>query len=260
MLVTKTEPDNADTGNTGTLDGYKEMAADGWCNLEKFRRRIDPLKPDRPPAPVELAQPTAMEIMKALSPQSDLRYELQIEVRTNGAAMYQPVEKVPEMFSRIVNYRQPNERRSFDLRVSWRFNAATANEYGRHAYADMPPQYQAMESIREKTSIQLAEAFKTNLATRAPLSRNDTSNKAAAIEHAYRQGEIDKGVAMVELMTLQDNQSQDFYGRVIDQLGQPVIGAAVTVEISVSVGRGGTQKTQTDAEGNFQFTGLRGSP
>ena len=26
VLVTQTDPDNADTGNTGTLDGYKDMA------------------------------------------------------------------------------------------------------------------------------------------------------------------------------------------------------------------------------------------
>jgi uncharacterized GH25 family protein len=80
----------------------------------------------------------------------------------------------------------------------------------------------------------------------------------AAIEHTYRQGEMDKGVAMAEMMTLQDNQSQDFYGKVIDQYGHPVTEANVSAEINLTFGRGGTQKTQTDANGLFQFTGLRG--
>jgi hypothetical protein len=80
----------------------------------------------------------------------------------------------------------------------------------------------------------------------------------AAIEHAYRQGEIDKGVAMAEMMTLQDNQSQDFYGKVIDQSGQPVVGAEVKLQVNLDFGRGGIYKTNADASGCFQFTGLRG--
>ena len=122
----------------------------------------------------------------------------------------------------------------------------------------MPAAYRAIQSLMEKTSVQLAETFKAKLATNPPLSRTDTSNTMAAIEHAYRQGEMDKGVAMAEMMTLQDNQSQDFYGKVIDQYGHPVTEANVSAEINLTFGRGGTQKTQTDANGLFQFTGLRG--
>ena len=42
VLVTHTSPDNADTGDTGTLDGDKDMSGDGWNNSEKFRCRADP--------------------------------------------------------------------------------------------------------------------------------------------------------------------------------------------------------------------------
>ncbi len=258
VLVTKTEPDEADTGNTGVLDGYKEMTADGWSNLEKFRRRSNPLKPAHPPATVELRKPTGIEIMKAISPQSDLCYELLLEIKTNDTAGFQPAEQFPELFSRMVNYRQPNEHKNFDLRVSWKYSSLLAEGYDRLERSQVATDYQAVESLRQKTSVKLFEAFATNLMINPPLCRNDASNRAAAIEHAYRNGEMDKEVAMAELMTLQDNQSLDFYGKVIDQFGQPVVGAEVTAQIGLSMGAGSTHKAQTDANGYFQFTGLRG--
>jgi hypothetical protein len=95
VLVTKTEPDNADTGVTGTLDGYKELTGDGWNNLKKFRRRVDPLQPVRLPATVELIEPTRTELMTAITPKTDLACDLQIEVRTNGASTFQPLEQIP---------------------------------------------------------------------------------------------------------------------------------------------------------------------
>jgi len=258
VLVTHTEPDNADTGDTGILDSDKEITGDGWSNLEKFRRRVDPLKTAHPPPTVELKQPTGLEIMQAMTPKTDLGCELQIEVRTNGATNYQPIEQVPWMLSKILNYRQPNDHRDFDMRISWRFAQIQPRQNAGRANWGAPAFYEAVEPLMERINLQLAEAFKANLATNPPLSSNDTSNQMAAIEHAYRQGEIDKGVAMAEMMTLQDNQSQDFYGKVVDQNGQPVAGADVSVEVNLAIGRGSSQKTQTDAAGLFQFTGLRG--
>ena len=258
VLVTHTEPDNADTGDTGILDGYKEMTSDGWNNLEKFRRRVDPLQPAQPPPTVELRQPTESEIMKSVMPKTDLSCDLQIEVRTNGATNYQPIEQVPWMVSKIMNFRQPNDRKNFDLRISWRFADPKANQYENNSFGRGEASFQALESLVAKASLQLAESFKANLAANPPLSPTALSNTMAAIEHAYRQGEMEKGLAMAEMMTLSDNQSQDFYGRVIDQHGQPVVGADVSININLSFGQGGTQKTKTDASGNFQFTGIRG--
>src|ERR1019366_9841715 len=104
---------------------------DGWNNLEKFRRRADPLQPAHPPPSVELKQPTASEVMKALTPTTDLSCEAQMEVRTNGGTRYQSIEQVPWMFPRIINPRQPNEHKPFDLRISWRFSDTRPHEYGR---------------------------------------------------------------------------------------------------------------------------------
>ena len=52
-----------------------------------------------------------------------------------------------------------------------------------------------------------------------------------------------------------------FYGRAIDQFGEPVVGAEVRGTVLVNTGtHGGERKTRTatDAQGNFQFTGLKG--
>src|SRR5262249_5353118 len=46
---------------------------------------------------------------------------------------------------------------------------------------------------------------------------------------------------------------------VIDQLGQPVVDATVTATVNRQAGSGGIAKTQTDSQGWFQFTSLRGS-
>jgi hypothetical protein len=258
VLVTHTDPDNADTGNTGVLDGYKEMTDDGWSNLEKFRRRVDPLRPAQPPPTVELKQPTGTEIMNALTPKTDLSCELEIEVRTNGATDFQPIEQVPWMLSKITNFRQSKERRNYDLRVSWRFAQPEANQFEYDPLEREGSQFRAIESLLEKTRIQLAEQFKAKLASGPPLSPADVSNNMVSLFHDYRQGGTDKGIAMAEAMALQDNQSQDFYGKVIDQYGQPVGGADVTVHINLTMGNGGTHRTQTDANGFFQFTEIRG--
>ena len=254
VLVTHTEPDNADTSEAGILDGYKETTSDGWSNLEKFRRRVDPLRPAHPPPTVELKQPTAIEIMKALTPTTDLSCEPEVDIRTNGAVRYQAIEQAPQMLSKILNYRQPSEHRPFDLRISWRFAEPKPRQFDGRA----PAAYQSLEPLLARVNLQLFEAFNAKLTNKPPLSRTETSNTMAAIMHAYREGEIDKGVAMAEMMTLEGNQSQDFYGKVVDQYGQPVPGANVTAEVHVSSGPGSTQRTQTDANGLFQFTGLRG--
>jgi len=177
VLVTHTEPDNADTGETGILDGYKELTSDGWNNLEKFRRRVDPLRPAYPPPTVELKQPTAMEIMKALTPTTDLSCESEIEVRTNGTVRYLAIEKAPQMLSKILNYRQPSEHRPFDLRISWRFAEPKPRQFDGRA----PAAYQSLEPLLARINLQLFEAFNAMLTNNPPLSRTETSNTMAAI-------------------------------------------------------------------------------
>ena len=59
-----------------------------------------------------------------------------------------------------------------------------------------------------------------------------------------------------------NSKSLDFYGRAIDQNGQPVVGAKVTGNVMTTVGFQGTKETphvtETDRNGDFKFSGLRG--
>jgi len=258
VLVTQTDPNNADTGDTGTLDAEKEMSGDGWSNLEKFRCRVDPTRLARPPVPIELQQPTGLEIMEAMTPKTDLHCELEIDIRTNGGTAFQRIEQVPWMLSKILNFRPPNDRRNFDLRLSWQFSHRQTLPGELLPRGGAPSYYEAIMPLVQKINVQIAETFKANLARNPPLSRTAASNLTVAIMNASHNGELDQGAAMAELMSLRDNQSQDFYGRVIDQHGQPVVGADVTLNINLTIGHGDSQKTQTDANGLFQFIGIRG--
>ena len=85
--------------------------------------------------------------------------------------------------------------------------------------------------MENKADVQVIESFRASLAARPPLSNNNLTNYMASIDHAFRQDDIDQSELMGESMALQDNQSQDFYGKVIDQHGRPVIGADVTVQV-----------------------------
>ena len=264
VLVTDTDPDNADTGNTGTLDSYKDMALDGWSNLEKFRCRSNPLKTAYPPATVELSHPTGLEISKAVSQQSDLPFELHLEVRTNSATTYQDIETQPTAFYSAMNYRQANEQKNFDLRISWRVPQRKSYEPGDPNYTETPRPEQTIESLEGKANLKLFEDFTNSLANKPPFTPNDKSNMMVAIEHAYRQGEIDKGVAMVEMILLKNYEPQDFYGKVIDQDGNPLPGASLSGELVLNDGSyGGTQvkklNTVTDGNGLFEFTGIHGA-
>jgi hypothetical protein len=131
VLVTHTDPDNADTGNTGILDGYKEMTGDGWSNLEKFRRRADPFKSAQPPAPVVLTQPTMSEAMQATPLKTDFPYEPQIEVRVIGTAAFEPIHQALGMLYQMSDPRNPYRvRGNFDLRISWVVPEPKPHVYG----------------------------------------------------------------------------------------------------------------------------------
>ena len=96
VLVTKTDPDKSDTGATGLLDGYKDLAGDGWTALEKYRRRADPFAPDHTPGQVELTEPTLRDAMKAFwqAGQYDFKYDVKVETRTlNPRTEYQDLRQ-----------------------------------------------------------------------------------------------------------------------------------------------------------------------
>lgn len=93
VLATKTEPDKSDTGATGLLDGYKDLAGDGWTALEKYRRRADPFAKVIPPPGAEIVEPTMESVMEALyyASQSDFQYQVTIEARNLKTSRYQPL-------------------------------------------------------------------------------------------------------------------------------------------------------------------------
>jgi len=130
VLVTGTEPDNADTGHTGILDGFKEVASDGWSNLEKFRRRVNPVHSCNPPAPVELERPSLIDISRAVQSNSDLRYEPQVLIRTNGASGYSVPQMPLEMYYRMANPRVPSRiKADFDVQISWKVPGLHGHEF-----------------------------------------------------------------------------------------------------------------------------------
>jgi hypothetical protein len=260
VLVTHTDPANDDTEDTGVIDGFKKMTGDGVSNFEKFCCRVDPLRPTVPPAPIELKHPTGREIMGALLPTTDLSCELQIEIRTNNTTSYQPIEQAPWMFSKIMNIHGADERKNFDVRISWHFSKGFLDD---HPHENLPAEYRALEPLMGKINLELFKAFKANLETNPPLSPLEMSNKMTEVMYSYREGGIDKGIAMAEMMLLQNYQSQSFYGKIIDQNGSPVADVDVTGNIVMQGGLGDgvknqTYKTKSDADGLFEFTGKRG--
>ncbi len=91
----------------------------------------------------------------------------------------------------------------------------------------------------------------------------DYASNFAAAYAAYRQGKVSKGALMILAQRAANAQPQDFYGRVIDQHGQPISGVAVTGNLNVMGGLGDgannqTLTTQSDTNGLFQFTGIKG--
>lgn len=86
----------------------------------------------------------------------------------------------------------------------------------------------------------------------------------ADIAQKYQQGTISKGQAMQALLLLANKKPQDFYGKVIDQDGNPLVGVSVVGELVLNDGTYGGIQTQkhnatTDNGGLFEFTGLHGA-
>jgi hypothetical protein len=78
----------------------------------------------------------------------------------------------------------------------------------------------------------------------------------------YRQGLINKGEAIQETLMEQNRKSLDMYGKVVDQYGQPVVGAKVEggILLNVSLVSSGSERhyTVTDTQGCFSFIGIHG--
>ena len=84
------------------------------------------------------------------------------------------------------------------------------------------------------------------------------------IMERYRSGQITKGEAIQETMMEKNNQSRDFYGKVIDQDGNPLANVSVIGELVLNNKTYGSVELQkynttTDSGGLFEFTGLHGA-
>lgn len=96
-------------------------------------------------------------------------------------------------------------------------------------------------------------------ATRTVYLKSLTKEKK--ILDAYHAGQISKDEAALALSALGNGKSMDTYGKVVDQDGQPVVGAKVraSLEREASLFDDKEYDTKTDAKGLFHFLGLHGS-
>jgi hypothetical protein len=94
-------------------------------------------------------------------------------------------------------------------------------------------------------------------ATRLDYLKSFTSEKA--IINAYHAGLLTNDVEiMMALQALGNKASVDTYGKVVDQNGQPVVGAKVQGYVDLGFGDSEKHDTETDAKGQFHFLGLHG--
>jgi hypothetical protein len=129
VFVTGTEPDEIDTGHAGIIDGFKETSLDGWSNLEKFRRRVNPLHSFTPPPSKEFKRPILADVFRAIQPTSDLRYMPEVMIKTNGASVFSAPSMPLEMFYRMSNPQDPSQAKvDFDVLVSWKVPNLQAHE------------------------------------------------------------------------------------------------------------------------------------
>ena len=123
----------------------------------------------------------------------------------------------------------------------------------------VPPVQPAAQSNVPAAAVPLAAPAR--MAAAAVQTRSG-SNQPTDTENRYRQGLINKAQAVQEVLQQQNAKSLDLYGRVVDQDGQPVVGAkvrgSVLLNASFASSGGETHYTETDSQGRFSFLGIHG--
>src|ERR1022692_2548434 len=133
--------------------------------------------------------------------------------------------------------------------------------------ASAPKEQATNEVAKQEIPTPSADVLPTNSTQQNTASNNtifESQNPPTDIETSYRQRLITKGQAIQETVLEENKQPQDFYGKVIDQYGQPIMGVAVAGELILNTEIYGAVKpenyaSKTDAEGLFQFIGLEGA-
>jgi hypothetical protein len=104
-------------------------------------------------------------------------------------------------------------------------------------------------------------AVPSNMETNNARDKAGTSSVTAKYKD-YLAGKINKAEMMEAVILERNMQNQDFYGKVVDQYGNPVVGAIVKGNVmldSLQTSREEAHTTETDRMGFFQFTGLHGA-
>ena len=79
------------------------------------------------------------------------------------------------------------------------------------------------------------------------------------VDDARHAGVLNDDEAVLAYEALEDTDSMDIYGKVIDQSGNPIARVQVNGNLHRNVEGSIPQKTVTDAQGRFQFLGLHGA-
>jgi hypothetical protein len=130
--------------------------------------------------------------------------------------------------------------------ICWLFWGASVSAQNQPSVSEINPEIAAM----------LTNAPPSGFTTRMEYIRSFT--RESAILDAYHAGKLNKDEAMLALAELGDKVSNDTYGKVVDQSGNPLAEVKVVGNVDLAFGDSKAYKTTTDAQGLFHFLGLRG--
>jgi alpha-tubulin suppressor-like RCC1 family protein len=280
VFVTKTDSLKTDTGYSGVIDGFKELTSDGWSNLEKLRRRIDPLRPFHPPEPRVLPEPTLAEATQTLGFRSDLLYQPKIEIRIPGSDRFHELHRAFWLLYELSGARDSRDRACFDLRVSWMVPQLRAvdRENEVDAYGAL-----AFSSLRAEALREGGRSVVSGPTNRVASRRSEVETYAASNPHfgpaidyflatidGHQPPQLPSGLNVREIepavLRVFPNATNvldrpiRFYGKVLDENERPASGFKVHFEWS-GVLLHGNEKADaiTDAAGLFSLTNAFGT-
>ncbi|MEI7533959.1 MAG: carboxypeptidase-like regulatory domain-containing protein [Verrucomicrobiae bacterium] len=132
-----------------------------------------------------------------------------------------------------------------------------------HSSNSSSQQASKSKAINNSTSITASPPNQPVVSSNVPVAVAEAiHSNTATFAAAYEQGKISKAQAIQEMLMEENKKPLDFFGKVIDQYGKPVVGAKIkgTVLLNVNYVRSADEVhyTETDAKGNFSFVGLHG--
>lgn len=144
---------------------------------------------------------------------------------------------------------------------------AISTNSGTPILINIPPVVSNLDTINLPTqgvtnSMQLSTNFPPSHLTPTIVSNASVSATLADTVKAYDAGLISKGQAMQVMILDENKKALDLYGMVVDQNGEPVVGAKVQGNVMLNVNfvrsKDEIYFTETDSDGMFSFLGLHG--